>query len=51
MATEVTEAITTAPSTAIFEGRCLMVIICSDAIRLKPGAGLAGGRTGDDCQS
>jgi hypothetical protein len=48
---EVTKAIITAPSTATFEGRCLMVIICSDAIRLKPGAGLVGGPTGDAWQS
>jgi len=51
IAAEVTNAITTAPSTATFDGRCLMVITCSDGIRLKPGAGLVGGRTGDAWQS
>jgi hypothetical protein len=43
IAAAVTRAIAAAPSTATFEGRCLMVFTCSDAIRLEPGAGLAGG--------
>jgi len=41
----VTKPITAATSTATVEGRCLMVITCSDAISRQPGACTVGRRT------